>query len=261
LPEEGVRVFRPRGLTNVFPGLVSMNRRHAFGVPPQQKDQMKTNTVQGRVVVTRCLVIAIACTLMMAMPALTRAGIYSSAQANTNSGAIDPGVGAFITAGGIESGTASGNTVNPRFKGWATAVTRYKPAPGVSASFTNTANVLGPVGASATIISLGDPNPTNTPPGYVTLAFATGIGNGPNADFSVFENGFVASGKLFAELAYVEVSSDGFHFARFDSISLTPAPVTAFGLLDPTDVYNLAGKHAFGWARHSICRPWQAIRS
>jgi hypothetical protein len=224
------------------------NRRRALLAPPKQKDQIVKLKNHYRFALIAQAVLALSGLLsLVANPATLHGGVYSSAQANTNAGAIDPGVGAFVTPGGIESGTASGSSTNPRFKGWATGVAIYRPAPGVAASSTNTANALGPVGSSASTISLGDPNPTNTPPGYVTLTFATGIGNAAGADFAVFENGFISSGKLFAELAYVEVSSDGFNFARFDSISQTPAPVTAFGVLDPTGVYNLAGKHAFGW--------------
>lgn len=177
------------------------------------------------------------------------AGPYSSAQANTTVGAIDAGIGAFVTSGGVEVGTASGNTLNPRFLGWATGVANYSPSSGVSASFQNSANALGPVASGSTIVSLGDiasPNAASVP-GQITLSFSSGIGNGTGADFAVFENGFMSAGKLFAELAYVEVSSDGFNFARFASISQTPAAVGAFGTLDATGVYNLAGKHAAGW--------------
>ncbi|MBP0015861.1 MAG: hypothetical protein J7545_17935 [Roseofilum sp. SBFL] len=41
----------------------------------------------------------------------------------------------------------------------------------------------------------------------------------------------------------MEVSSDGANFARFDSDSLTGEPVAAQQVLDPTGIYNLAGKH------------------
>jgi hypothetical protein len=41
----------------------------------------------------------------------------------------------------------------------------------------------------------------------------------------------------------VEVSSDGVNFARFSSDSLTGEPIPAQGILDPTGIYNLAGKH------------------
>jgi hypothetical protein len=66
----------------------------------------------------------------------------------------------------------------------------------------------------------------------------------------VFENGLGTATSLFAELGYVEVSTDGVHFARFDSISRTPAPTSPQSHLylpvDPTGIHNLAGKHANG---------------
>ena len=58
----------------------------------------------------------------------------------------------------------------------------------------------------------------------------------------MFENGFFTVDGLFTELAFVEVSSNGADFARFDSVSLTPAQPGSFGTLDPTGVSNLAGK-------------------
>ena len=67
-----------------------------------------------------------------------------------------------------------------------------------------------------------------------------------------YENGFAygSPNGLFAELAYVEVSSNGVDFARFPSISTNVAPVTgsgAFAGFDMSNVYNLAGKHAGGF--------------
>lgn len=50
--------------------------------------------------------------------------------------------------------------------------------------------------------------------GQVTLGFDVTITNGPGADFLVFENGFEAGGGLFAEVAFVEVSTNGTDFAR-----------------------------------------------
>ncbi len=44
-------------------------------------------------------------------------------------------------------------------------------------------------------------------------------------------------------LAFVEVSRDGANFARFLRDSLTGEPVKSEGVIDPTRVYNLAGKH------------------
>ncbi len=94
-------------------------------------------------------------------------------------------------------------------------------------------------------------------PGYMTLYFRKPVRDVPGADFVVYENGiFVQSplgedggepgegvGGVFAELAYIEVSSDGVHFARFPSVSLTETGYGPNGSLDPTNVYNLAGKH------------------
>jgi hypothetical protein len=41
----------------------------------------------------------------------------------------------------------------------------------------------------------------------------------------------------------VEVSSDGVNFARFPSVSLTSGPVGAYGTVEISNIYNLAGKH------------------
>ncbi|MDR1305214.1 MAG: hypothetical protein LBK76_08340 [Verrucomicrobiales bacterium] len=94
-------------------------------------------------------------------------------------------------------------------------------------------------------------------PGTITLSFASPIVNGSGADFVVFENAFVANeaqpdvgivaGGVFAELAYVEVSTDNIHFARFPSVSLTAGPVNTYGNIDPSNVYNLAGASCNGY--------------
>jgi hypothetical protein len=88
------------------------------------------------------------------------------------------------------------------------------------------------------VVSLGDG-------GSLTLYFETGIGDGPGDDFAVYENGFFvpSAGGLHAELAFVEVSSDGASFARFPATSLNGVPVASFDTLDPSDYHNLAGKH------------------
>jgi hypothetical protein len=89
--------------------------------------------------------------------------------------------------------------------------------------------------ANIQVISLGDG-------GVATLQFEHPISNGPGWDFVVFENSFDGH---YLELAHVEVSSDGQHFVRFPSHSLTPtqAQIPAFGTLDPTKLNNLAGKY------------------
>lgn len=89
------------------------------------------------------------------------------------------------------------------------------------------------------VVSLGDG-------GMATLTFDRPIINGPGFDFVVFENGF---SDTFLELAFVEVSSDGEHFVRFPSVSLTQTTtqVGGFGNLDPTNIHNLAGKYRQGY--------------
>jgi hypothetical protein len=120
--------------------------------------------------------------------------------------------------------------------------------------------------------SLGDPSPaaiavSSTPgyitspeaidagesSGYITLWFAKPIHDVPGADLVVYENAFIMAtdqggagvGGVFAELAFVEVSTDGVYFARFPSISLTQEANKPgrYGSMDPTLLYNLAGKH------------------
>jgi hypothetical protein len=102
---------------------------------------------------------------------------------------------------------------------------------------------LGPVRRETSddvydVVSLGDG-------GSITLTFAEPIGDGDGWDFAVFENGFAGS---FLELAFVEVSSDGVNFFRFDAYSETQATtqVGSFGVVDPTNLRNLAGKYVGG---------------
>jgi hypothetical protein len=72
----------------------------------------------------------------------------------------------------------------------------------------------GPTGeglsaGSTDVLTLGEA-------GSAVLGFEVVITDGPGADLIVFENGFVfGAGSVFAELLYVEVSTDGAQFARF----------------------------------------------
>ena len=119
--------------------------------------------------------------------------------------------------------------------GWATGYQNLIRGP--YATYGSPQNILGEASCSYTdVLSLGDG-------GKITLTFDVPIGNGSGPDFAVFENSFYSGGALFAELAFVEVSSDGVNFARFPCVSLTPNSVDSYGTLDPTDVHNLAGKH------------------
>ena len=85
-------------------------------------------------------------------------------------------------------------------------------------------------------VSLGDG-------GSAILQFEYSIRNGEGPDFAVFENSFDG---LFLELAFVEVSSDGFNYTRFPATSYTDTAIqiTAFSYLEAKMLNNLAGKHA-----------------
>lgn len=93
--------------------------------------------------------------------------------------------------------------------------------------------------ANPFVVSLGDG-------GIATLSFTVPIANGSGYDFAVFENAFLDD---FLELAFVEVSSDGENFFRFDAVSLTQTDVQveSFGLLEATQIHNLAGKYRFSF--------------
>lgn len=154
--------------------------------------------------------------------------------------------------------------------GWATGVVNYTPgwvlagdhslgniseisedtdSPNPFPTFTDPARALGKADVVADtfstfgVVSLGDG-------GAVTLEFAQPITNGPGFDLAVFENAF---SNEFLELAFVEVSSDGTHFYRFPSVSLTSTQgledgqADDFSQLDPTDLHNLAGKYLGGY--------------
>jgi hypothetical protein len=55
--------------------------------------------------------------------------------------------------------------------------------------------------------------------GWLSLGFGVTLVDGPGADFLVAENPFLTGpGRVYAELAFVEVSSNGVDFARFPSL-------------------------------------------
>jgi len=154
----------------------------------------------------------------------------------------------WLSAGVVSAGpyTEPGYTAG-ELVAWATEVSELTRGPMDiaepelgDASYGIEGYALGPISEVMTeTVSLGDG-------GSITLGFETGIGDGEGVDFAVFENGFWNSYGLFAEFAYVEVSTDGVQFARFDSIALNDEPVSSFAELDPTDYYNLAGDQAAG---------------
>jgi hypothetical protein len=123
---------------------------------------------------------------------------------------------------------------DPAFISWAAGVDDYVPGGNVDETWQTPLKALGKAeGNSFDVVALGDG-------GMITLIYDPPIHNGEGWDFAVFENSF---SDTYLELAYVEVSSNGRDFIRFDNVSLTSSPVSGFGNLDPTDVDGLAGKY------------------
>jgi hypothetical protein len=127
---------------------------------------------------------------------------------------------------------------DPALISWATGVVDYVAGDNVDETWQVPENALEKAqGTSFDIVALGSG-------GRITLTFDPPVENGAGWDFAVFENSF---SDQYLELAYVEVSSNGRDFVRFDAISLTINPVPGFGNTDPTDVNGLAGKYRQGF--------------
>lgn len=126
------------------------------------------------------------------------------------------------------------------FSAWATGCEIHRGWQNIADTSLGKADVgdssmaLGMAGTNG-VVSLGDA-------GFALLTFDRPVENGESWDFAVFENSF---SDLFLELAFVEVSSDGIHYFRFPSTSLTDTMVQVgpFEELDPTKINNLAGKY------------------
>ncbi len=127
---------------------------------------------------------------------------------------------------------------DPRIVAWAAGHSEVLYGSDVDATWRTPEKAAGPaVDDPLDIVCLGNG-------GRITLFFPRAIADGEGPDFAVFEN---AIGNTFLELAFVEVSSDGTHFHRFPSDSLTAGPVGAFGSVDPTNLSGLASKHRAGF--------------
>ena len=145
--------------------------------------------------------------------------------------------GPYAPAAG-EAGSTAIHKDDVSIAAWATGFADYVVGIGVDPEFQTPEKALGPAeGTTADIVSLGRG-------GEITLTFAVPIRDGLGADFAVFENSF---SDTFLELGFVEVSSNGTDFFRFDNDSLTPAAVDAFGEVDPTEINNFAGKYRQGF--------------
>jgi hypothetical protein len=145
--------------------------------------------------------------------------------------------GPYPPAAGVPGSTAI-HMDDPAFVGWATGYTDYTIGSHVDSTWRTPEKAFGKAtGNPYDVVSLGRG-------GQITLTFAAPIEDGEGWDFAVFENSF---SDTFLELAYVEVSSDGTNFLRFDNDSLTSAPVGSYGSIDPTDIQGLAGKYRQGY--------------
>ena len=129
---------------------------------------------------------------------------------------------------------------------WGTSVVDFSPGP-------QDINVLGsPIvshGVASDSLGARDNNTVSLGDGgSITLAFDTPISNIDGPDFAIFENAFSFSGKLFAELGLVAVSSDGTNFASFSTSFANPEIDDSFGaafrLIDVNQTNNFAGTHA-----------------
>lgn len=146
----------------------------------------------------------------------------------------------FHPAAGI-SGTNAIHKDSSVFIDWvrsATIVRGYQNCSNTSAGYTSAgdSSMVTLQAGSNGVVSLGDG-------GMATCIFNATVSNGPGYDFAVFENSFSDN---FLELAFVEVSSDGFTFIRFpatcliqDTVQTGPFDTTGI----PEKINNLAGKY------------------
>lgn len=137
-----------------------------------------------------------------------------------------------------QPGTTAIPMDDPNIIAWADGWRDYQVGSDCDPTWQNPQMALGKAaGTPFDIVSLGRG-------GTITLLFSRGIGDREGFDFLVFEN---SVNDTFLELAYVEVSSDGEHFFRFNNDSLTASPVPAFGSVDPANITGLAGKYRMGY--------------
>jgi len=145
--------------------------------------------------------------------------------------------GPYAPAAG-KTGSTAVSMHDPAFIDWASGWVDYVPGENLASTWMNPQKALGPAeGTSFDVVSLGSG-------GTITMTFDPPLSNGSGWDFAIFENSF---SDTFLELAYVEVSSDGVHFVRFDNDSLTAGPVGGFGATDPTNIDGFGGKYRQGF--------------
>ena len=138
---------------------------------------------------------------------------------------------------------------DPGIIAWATGVVSYNPGAVGDTTFQDAAAALGPAeGVSTLVTNLGRG-------GSIALSFDAPIADGAGADFAIFENGFSVGERVFAELAWVDVSSNGTTFVRFPGFYVPPplsSPVGEFDTVDNTNFSGFAGKYAAGSSLYII---------
>ncbi len=153
--------------------------------------------------------------------------------------------GQFAPQAGV-MGTSAIHKDSNVFVNWATGCTLNRGWQNISDTTMGKAQVgdetYVPGQAGNGIVSLGDG-------GVAIILFEKPIMNGNGYDFAVFENGFIDQtlkpGTAFLELAFVEVSSDGTNFFRFDAVCLndTLTQLDTYEGTDATKLNNFAGKY------------------
>ena len=128
---------------------------------------------------------------------------------------------------------------DPRIVSWALEVVSYEPGSNdIEERWMQPTLALGPAGTNPTqVLVLGNG-------GSATLYFEPPIADGEGWDFVVFENSFAADS--FLELAFVEVSSDGVHFVRFDSAALGTGQSCTSCSQRAAELGGLAGTYPVG---------------
>ena len=127
-----------------------------------------------------------------------------------------------------------------RIVAWAEGVASYLPGPGVSdPKWMMPSQAFGPAGTDTTaVVVLGNG-------GSITLTFDSPITDGDSWDFAVYENSFASD--EFLELGFVEVSSDGSHFARFDSAFQSTVVPSGSSSGTAAEIGGLAGSYMVGY--------------
>ena len=217
---------------NFWPVKSSSAPRRAFSKRNDNEKPNGLSTRRGGTAPATNLTRLAACFLLAVFASVSQAGTY------------DPQVG--------QPGSLGIADTSSSFVEWASTVDSLvrgpeditNPGLGLASAGTASSALGSPIGQLGRVVSLGDG-------GSITVGFNTPITNGPGDDFAVFENGFLSGGPglAYLELGLVAVSSDGTDFFTFPAVSetQTTTQVTAFGLLDASNLYDLAGKYISGY--------------